>query len=408
MRIYSKRIFKTVMAYMLIIAMSAGMAASLGGKAKAATISFVINANGGKINGQATMTTNYNGSTTITIPTALPVRSGYVFLGYGATTSSTNPVFYPGQSGVSVTKNTTIYAIWTKQKSSSNSVKIVNYNGHTRATVTQNVGTMLMNAYAMKKELPKGYYFGDRNGNKFSDAAPVVGNMTIYTWRCKDEITLRWNGTSQKLIVYTGDSLANSKDAQGSKYKLGKHFQPLAGNKQYIVGWKLNDGTNRTVSAGLPLICSGKSYTADVVTVVDTQTMAWQTVWVETPASELRIMYEATEEQYAKLAKKSGSTFKSIVSTLVFTQLGFSACTYVATASSVVGAISGIAGALRSGYYDKCKTELMDLHGNLECLVGTYRENKVYDVKIKYKTDPTYGLIPLEVTLYKDVTDKYY
>ena len=74
MRIYSKRIFKTVMAYMLIIAMSAGMAASLGGKAKAATISFVINANGGKINGQATMTTNYNGSTTITIPTALPVR----------------------------------------------------------------------------------------------------------------------------------------------------------------------------------------------------------------------------------------------------------------------------------------------------------------------------------------------
>ena len=50
----------------------------------------------------------------------------------------------------------------------------------------------------------------------------------------------------------------------------------------------------------------------------------------------------------------------------------------------------------------------MDLHGNLECLVGTYRENKVYDVKIKYKTDPTYGLIPLEVTLYKDVTDKYY
>lgn len=70
------------------------------------TLSF--NANGGS---GAPSSQSVNKGTSFAISGVIPVRSGYLFLGWSTSKSSSSPSFYPNQS-VSISSNVVLYAVW--------------------------------------------------------------------------------------------------------------------------------------------------------------------------------------------------------------------------------------------------------------------------------------------------------
>lgn len=91
------------------------------------TIQF--NANGGSGAPSSETTTG-----SYTINTTQPTRIGYSFLGWSTSSSATSPSYYPGDS-LTVSSNTTLYAIWQsapEASSSSTNTATINFKGQQR------------------------------------------------------------------------------------------------------------------------------------------------------------------------------------------------------------------------------------------------------------------------------------
>ncbi|MBQ6661656.1 MAG: InlB B-repeat-containing protein [Lachnospiraceae bacterium] len=76
---------------------------------EAANVSLNFNLNGGKSGAPAAITVKSGSS--VTVPKSSPVRSGYWFLGWSDSKTATS-VKYKGDSVLTLTKNTTLYAVW--------------------------------------------------------------------------------------------------------------------------------------------------------------------------------------------------------------------------------------------------------------------------------------------------------
>ncbi len=72
-------------------------------------------------NGGTTAPATQTGTTTYTISTTVPARFGYTFLGWSKNSSATYAVYVPGDS-ISLTENTTLYAVWKQQTLTSSSI----------------------------------------------------------------------------------------------------------------------------------------------------------------------------------------------------------------------------------------------------------------------------------------------
>ena len=75
------------------------------------TYKLSYNANGGSGAPSAQSDTNPNGSATFTVSSTVPTRAGYKFLGW-STSNSASSASYAGGSSITITSNTTLYAVW--------------------------------------------------------------------------------------------------------------------------------------------------------------------------------------------------------------------------------------------------------------------------------------------------------
>lgn len=110
MKRFRTSILKTAMAFMLVIAMAAGMTAWLG-KTADAVVSYTItfNGNGGYIYGLSEWATTVKGGTEVSLPNA--TRVGYKLLGYSIDKNAKTPLYRIGQT-VRAGSNMTLYAVW--------------------------------------------------------------------------------------------------------------------------------------------------------------------------------------------------------------------------------------------------------------------------------------------------------
>ena len=136
-----QNIHKKVTAFALIIAITIGMCASLGGKAKAKSYTLTLNTNGGTlVKAGVTYPQNnkhfqmgFYANNTFQLPTEIPKRSGYYFLGWSEKQNASVAQYYAGQwitlyntQWKSLPDNTTLYAVWIR----SNSIYRVTFDGN--------------------------------------------------------------------------------------------------------------------------------------------------------------------------------------------------------------------------------------------------------------------------------------
>lgn len=77
---------------------------------RALTAELAYDANGGEAAPDSqTLTSGTAGA----VSTSVPTRSGYVFLGWGLSSTDASPTYQPGDS-ITITADTTLYALWTK------------------------------------------------------------------------------------------------------------------------------------------------------------------------------------------------------------------------------------------------------------------------------------------------------
>jgi uncharacterized repeat protein (TIGR02543 family) len=331
------------------------------------------------------------------IPTTIPKRSGYSFDGWNTSPSaqSGNSNYAPGKGNILASGNLTLYPIWKLQVTyhimeaqNADYSAVVNstiIKEIKNGTVSERNGTTLANASNVRNLLSAGYYLSDSRGNKLSDSTKITAGLNVYIWPYKDEITIKWCGTSTTMYVYTGLSLATSFDnlygfGRGRKYPVGNNFV-LNGVKNYVLGWKLNGGNrkNQIVSPGLRLTCNGSKYDADVVTKTDGVSLGYN---IHMSATELRVMYELTDKKYQSAKPSESDTLSSVLSNLALTYIGIKDNKVLSTASSLFSCISSIGTSINGGE----KMQLAHLHGQLDAFVGNYMNTNSWATREYYVT----------------------
>lgn len=105
------------------------------------TLQLAYNANGGSGAPSAqstTVTTAGSPSATFTIPSTIPTRSGYTFLGWSTSNTATTASYAAGGS-ITITGNTTLYAVWKAAQSSISSISPASVPIDGSSAVTVNI-----------------------------------------------------------------------------------------------------------------------------------------------------------------------------------------------------------------------------------------------------------------------------
>lgn len=153
---------------------------------------FIISTNGGTVvtsyklsynaNGGSGAPSTQTGSTSYTISSTKPVRSGYKFLGWSESSSATAASYTAGDR-IKLNKDTTLYAVW--QKESATSYKLMyDANGGSGAPATQTGST----SYIISSVEPvrSGYNFLGWSENRSATAASFTAG---------DKVTLNGDAT---------------------------------------------------------------------------------------------------------------------------------------------------------------------------------------------------------------------
>ena len=165
---------------------------------------FIISTNGGTVvtsyklsynaNGGSGAPSTQTGSTSYTISSTKPVRSGYKFLGWSESSSATAASYTAGDR-IKLNKDTTLYAVW--QKESVTSYKLMyDANGGSGAPATQTGST----SYIISSVEPvrSGYNFLGWSENRSATAASFTagdkvtlnGDATLYAvWEKQQDDT---------------------------------------------------------------------------------------------------------------------------------------------------------------------------------------------------------------------------
>ena len=162
-------------------------------KAKTYTLSY--NANGGS-GAPASQTKYYNVNLTIT--SSRPTRSGYTFLGWGLSSTSLSPAFYPGDLYV-LNSGRTLYAVWESNAPSTYTVSY-NANGGSGAPASQTKTHGVTLTLSSSRPTRSGYSFlGWSTSSSASSASYSAGgsytanaSATLYAvWSCNHPSTTR-------------------------------------------------------------------------------------------------------------------------------------------------------------------------------------------------------------------------
>ena len=302
------------------------------------------------------------------------------FGGWSKTPGGT--VVYSNTASVKPTSNMTLYPRWQVQVT----IHYMDSAGKERKT-TQTTWeyekVSFLSTATAKNYLEDGYYWGDKNKNKIYSGTLCTVGLHVYSWPRKDEITIRLQNANTleysnwTMVVYTGDSIAMSKQKNGSAYPIGRRFGDSS-SYSYVLGWKLYGGPykNQNVSVNLPLIFHDEKYTADVCYLKalpgsDGQQPV-QYAYILMSGLELRTMYEMADKAYIDLAKDKSSTVNSLLEKAL-KKIGKKLSDFpLGKAFLVAGTIYSITNLLKKGYYSSNKDQLLSLRSNLESLVGTW------------------------------------
>ncbi len=128
-------------------------------KSEAANYTLSYNANGG-----SGAPSSQSGATSYTVSSTKPTRSGYTFLGWSTNSSATSAA-YVGGNTISLSANTTLYAVWQK-------------NAATTYTLTYNAngGT----------DAPSSQTFSENDALYISDVCPSRFGYTFSGWKTSD------------------------------------------------------------------------------------------------------------------------------------------------------------------------------------------------------------------------------
>ncbi|MBR5667035.1 MAG: InlB B-repeat-containing protein [Lachnospiraceae bacterium] len=232
-------VFRTIITLLLIVSMTAGMAASLGKKANAAsTITVTWLGNGGKnSSGQTSHKTYYYGSSVTLKPSStLYTRSGYTLTGF-----TVNGKTYSVGTSFTITKDTTITCNW-KQLQCTVKIwdKAISPTGAGKTTpkvkVGVQTGTTLSKALSAAKisaTAAKGYtrtWYNVNGGTVISTSRVITSDISIYYVdtpnTCK--ATFIYGNQSKTVTLTTGKTI------ESKITRLDFTTTPTAN----LVGWK--------------------------------------------------------------------------------------------------------------------------------------------------------------------------
>lgn len=190
------------------------------------TLTLTYHANGGSGAPNAQTCSTLTSSCAVTISSTKPTRTNYTFVGWATTASATTASYNPGGS-ITLSKNTTIYAVW-----KNNYAIRFNGNGSTGGTMsnlTMVYGTarkLTTNAFSRT-----GYTFSgwntkaDGTGTAYSNGQSV-NNLTTTAGKVID-LYAQWKGRSGKIhYISTGGSNAFLIESNGH-YGLIDSANPL-------------------------------------------------------------------------------------------------------------------------------------------------------------------------------------
>ena len=169
-----------------------------------------------------------NGSATIS--STKPTRSGYTFLGW-STSSSASSASYSSGSSISISSNTTLYAVWKKNPTTSYTVNY-NANGGSGAPSSQNVSFSCSGWSTSSTASSASYSCG-------SSYKPTA-NTTLYAVWGKGTTTL--SSTKPTRAGYTFLGWANDKNATSAEFQSGTKVS-LKDNVTIYAIWKADTST---------------------------------------------------------------------------------------------------------------------------------------------------------------------
>lgn len=216
------------------------------------TISF--NANGGT--GAPDPISKYHGET-VTIPTKVPTRSGYTFLGWGASGTSTAPSYQPG-GNYSSNSGRTFYAIWGSNAPATYTVSY-HANGGSGAPASQTKTKDVALTLSSTKPTRSGYTFLGWSASSSATSATYAAGGS-YTANSAVTLYAVWQ---KKATTYTVSYHANGgSGAPSAQSKTENVALTLSATVPYRSGYTfLGWSTSRTAST--PTYYAGGRYTSN-------------------------------------------------------------------------------------------------------------------------------------------------
>lgn len=253
---------------------------------KTLTLSYSGNTGSGVPSSQSATIYNATTSHTFTISSSRPTKSGYVFLGWSRTANATSAAYSPG-SQITISSNTTLYAIWRKTLTLSHdanggsgapSSQTANvYNGQTSYTFTLSSTTPTRSGYT---------FLGWSKSSSATSASYAAGgtitvsiNTRLYAiWKKTITVSYNANGgsgapSSQSATIYNATTSYTFTLSSTKPTRAGYIF----------LGW----GTSSTATSA--------SYQPGA-TVTLTSSLALYAVWQ--PDATLGVSTSSTENSY--------------------------------------------------------------------------------------------------------------
>lgn len=203
------------------------------------TISFNVNGGSGSVSSVKCNPTTTNGSCYVYIPSTIPSRSGYSFLGWAESASASSADYMSGQR-LTITENDTLYAVWEKDTEYTTYYLTFNTNGGTGSVSARScravVGSTCSATIPSSSLTKSGYSFlGWADSASATEANYMAGNSidlsankVIYAvWQEDEEETIYYNYS----LNYDANGGINAPSAQtsGSVTETSYRFTVVSG-----------------------------------------------------------------------------------------------------------------------------------------------------------------------------------